>query len=85
LNEYTSIAENAKVDLNSKAIMSQVQRRFTIADLKQQLEAFSDDCELTFGAGSNGVPLTFYRTKRRGEDEVQIEFNEVFEAENLKP
>ncbi len=49
----------------------------TIRDLKRHLAVFDDDCELSFGSGD----LTFYRTKLRGENLVQIEFNEIYSVE----
>lgn len=43
----------------------------TVGDLRRQLAAFDDDTKLTFGGG-----LTFYRLKMRGENLVNLEFNE---------
>lgn len=48
--------------------------KITIQDLIDHLSTFDRDSEITFG---NDDLLTFYRTKRRGENIVQIEFNEV--------
>ena len=52
----------------------------TIGDLKRHLSVFNDDYELTFGTGD----LTFYRTKLRGDRLVQIEFNEIYEVEEME-
>ncbi|MBB1329494.1 hypothetical protein H5087_09055 [Pseudoalteromonas sp. SR43-7] len=43
----------------------------TVGDLKKQLAHYDDDVEITF----NG--LDFYRLKMRGENLVQIEFNQT--------
>ena len=45
----------------------------TIGDLIEHLKIFDKDTELMFGSDE----LTFYRTKRRGDNLVQIEFNET--------
>lgn len=50
--------------------------RITIGELIDHLSTFNKNDELTFG---NDDQLTFYRTKKRGEKVVQIEFNEVIE------
>jgi hypothetical protein len=44
----------------------------TAGDLRRQLEGLPEDTEIIFQGG-----MTFYRTKWRGENTVQIEFNEV--------
>ena len=43
----------------------------TVGELRRHLEVFPDDYELFFGDGD----LAFYRTKMRGDNLVQIEFN----------
>lgn len=53
--------------------------RITIRELKEQLAIFDEDAELLFGPGGQDE-LTFYRTKSRGDDLVQIEFNELFKV-----
>lgn len=53
--------------------------RITVGDLKERLQGYSDDTAITFGATVAAVPLVFYRVKRRGDDLVQIELNEVSE------
>jgi len=53
--------ENAKIN------------QITIAQLIQDLEIFDKDSILVFGDDE----LSFYRTKRRGNKLVQIEFNEI--------
>jgi hypothetical protein len=45
--------------------------RFTAGDLRRHLAAFPDEYEVDFSG------LTFYRTKMRGPDLVQIEFAEI--------
>ena len=42
----------------------------TIKDLKNQLSAYEDDCEVDFSG------LDFYRLKKRGDKLVQVEFNQ---------
>ena len=49
---------------------------FTVGDLRRALAVFPDDRELTFGPADNH--LTFYRTKARSEDMVNVEFNELY-------
>ena len=44
----------------------------TVGELREHLRLFSDDCELIFGNGN----LEFYRTKSRGPNLCQIEFNQ---------
>ena len=44
----------------------------TVGDLKRQLEVFDPKAWLIFGGGG----LDFYRLKRRGEDLVQVEFDQ---------
>lgn len=44
----------------------------TVGDLRMHLKIFDDDDEVIFGGGN----LTFYRTKKRGPNLVQIEFAE---------
>ncbi|MGE0269473.1 MAG: hypothetical protein AB7S78_13570 [Candidatus Omnitrophota bacterium] len=57
----------------------QVEResRITIGRLREDLQGYSDDTEITFGSTREAVPLIFYRVKRRGDGLVQIELNEV--------
>lgn len=43
----------------------------TVGELRRQLEAFPDDAELYIG------DLVFYRLKRRGDNLVQVEFNQT--------
>ena len=52
----------------------QDQRTLTVGELIDHLSVFSRDATVFFGGSVDG--LTFYRTKLRGEDLVQIEFNE---------
>ncbi|MDW0357821.1 hypothetical protein Q8G38_00665 [Halomonas venusta] len=42
----------------------------TVGEFKKMLEAYDDGDELSFSG------LDFYRLKRRGDDLVQVEFNE---------
>lgn len=50
----------------------------TVGQLVDDLLLFGRDCEITFGSTMAGAELVFYRTKRRGENLVQIELNEDF-------
>jgi hypothetical protein len=43
----------------------------TVGRLRQELKMFDDDTELSFGG------LEFHRVKSRGDNLVQIEFNEL--------
>lgn len=45
--------------------------KFTVGDLKRQLESLDDSDVLEFAGG-----LTFYRIKRRGEKLQMLEFSE---------
>jgi hypothetical protein len=58
---------------------SEKNHRVTVGELKEKLQGYSDDTEITFGATIAAVPLIFYRVKRRGDDLVQIELNEASE------
>jgi len=53
--------------------------RITVWELKEKLQGYPDDTEITFGSTIAGVPLIFYRVKSRGDDLVQIELNEASE------
>ena len=44
----------------------------TVGELKKRLEDLSDDTKIYFGCDK----LEFYRTKRRGDKLLQIEFNQ---------
>jgi hypothetical protein len=57
--------------------------RFTVGDLREHLKLYPDHYELRFGDRATNPPLTFYRTKTRGETMVQIEFNELIEVTKL--
>ncbi len=60
--------------------MEQIERVITVAEFKDQLASFPDDAELHFADG-----LTFHRLKTRGENIVQVEFNEsVYRDKNGK-
>lgn len=48
-------------------------RLITVGELKERLTAFSDDCLISFGHDD----LAFYRLKMRGENLVQVEFDQV--------
>lgn len=58
--------------------MSSSHPTITVGRLRQELELYPDDFELSFSG------LTFYRVKTRGPDLVQIEFNEYRIAEDEK-
>jgi hypothetical protein len=47
-------------------------RLITVGELKERLAAFSDDCLISFGHDD----LAFYRLKMRGENLVQVEFDQ---------
>jgi hypothetical protein len=53
---------------------------FTVGALRRHLQVYPDDYELHFGDAAATPPLTFYRTKTRGDAMVQIEFNELIEV-----
>jgi hypothetical protein len=55
------------------------EHRITVGELKERLQGYPDDTEITFGATRAAVPLVFFRVKTRGDDLVQIELNEVME------
>lgn len=46
-------------------------KNLTVGDLRRHLEGYSDETEIHF------EELTFHRVKRRGDNLVQIEFNEA--------
>ncbi len=55
-------------------------RRLTVGDLREHLALFPDHYELIFGSGEPGKGgFTFYRTKMRGPELVQIAFEELYE------
>lgn len=45
----------------------------TVGELRQALKNYPDNWQVIFGCEE----LEFYRTKRRGEELVQIEFNQT--------
>ena len=49
----------------------------TVGELLMHLETFPKDHEITFGPF--GKHISFYRTKQRSEESVNIEFNEIIE------
>lgn len=53
------------------------ENRITVGQLMEYLSGYPSDTEITFGATIEAVPLIFYRVKKRGDDLVQIELNEV--------
>src|ERR1700753_309884 len=57
--------------------MGEEEHRITVGELREQLNGYSDDTEITFGCALDAVPLIFYRVKTRGEKLVQIELNEL--------
>lgn len=48
----------------------------TVGQMKRELELFDDDMELGF------CGLDFYRLKKRGEDLVQVEFDQQVTIDN---
>ena len=53
-------------------------RILTVAELKRELAAWSDDTEVVFGSTMLGAELEFYRFKCRGTKILHVELNEVF-------
>jgi hypothetical protein len=53
-------------------------RILTVAELKRELAAWSEDTEVVFGSTMLGAELEFYRFKSRGAKILHIELNEVF-------
>ena len=53
------------------------ENRITVAELMERLSEYAPDTEITFGSLLDCTPLQFYRVKRRGEDLVQVELNEL--------
>ncbi len=49
-------------------------KSITVGELREHLQNYPDDWELTFGA----PVLEFYRVKARGKSIVAIEFNDSF-------
>ncbi len=56
-----------------------IKNTIKISELIKHLSVFNPDDDLFFASGE----LTFYRTKKRGDHLVQIEFNEVIKADGL--
>lgn len=54
--------------------MSETPYTMTVGDLMVHLKNVPADTELFFGTGD----LSFYRTKWRGDNLLQIEFNQVY-------
>lgn len=54
--------------------MSNKPNTITVGQLRQDLARYPDDTELYFGIGD----LRYYRTKDRGVNLVQIEFDEIY-------
>ena len=54
--------------------MPETPNRITVGELMEHLKHAEPETELFFGSGD----LTFYRTKWRGDNLLQIEFNEVY-------
>jgi hypothetical protein len=50
---------------------------FTVGDLRSHLKLFPDDYELIFSETMGGNKQIFYRTKKRGENLMQIELTEI--------
>ena len=60
-----------------KQRLQEEQSRITVGDLVRQLSGYDKDAEITFGSILDANLLVFYRVKRRGDDLVQIELNEL--------
>ncbi|USD22776.1 hypothetical protein MJO52_06465 [Microbulbifer variabilis] len=55
-----------------------MEEQLTVGELLEATEGLSNDAEVTFGSSRYSKrPLRFYRFKRRGEDLLQIELNEM--------
>jgi len=50
-----------------------MQTDFTVGELLEHLQGLPEDTQLTFGGGC----LTFYRLKMRGDNLIDLEFNEA--------
>ena len=57
--------------------MSKGPQTLTVAQLKRELEHWSDDTEIDFGVTMAGSPLTFYRFMKRDEKVLQIELSDT--------
>jgi hypothetical protein len=51
-------------------------KTFTVGELRDALKGYPDDNQVIFGCKE----LEFYRTKKRGDKLVQIEFNQIVSA-----
>ena len=52
--------------------------KLTVSKIKKMIEDLDDSMEISFGSSKySSRPLVFYRFKKRGEDLLQIELNEV--------
>jgi hypothetical protein len=60
-----------------KQRLTEEQSPITVGDLMRQLSGYDKDTEITFGSTLDANLLVFYRVKRRGDDFVQIELNEL--------
>lgn len=53
-------------------------KNLTVGELKKHIADLPSDMEITFGSSKYSKrPLIFYRFKRRGDDLLQIELNEL--------
>ncbi|MFN4229812.1 hypothetical protein [Parvibaculum sp.] len=62
--------------------------RITVGELRERLDEYDAEAEITFGCTEAAVPLVFYRVKNRGprnakgpDQLVQIELNELHEGD----
>lgn len=55
----------------------------TVGELRDRLKGYSDETEITFGSNIFGVPIIFYRFKRRGENLLQIELSEDYTVKGV--
>jgi hypothetical protein len=62
-------------DFSSHLLASEIQKplQMTIGELRDELEDWPDGDEIIFGCEE----LEFYRLKKRGDDAVQLEFNQT--------
>jgi hypothetical protein len=57
--------------------MSTDKHSMTMAEFRKQLALYPDNCDVCFAV--DGIRLHFMRAKSRGDDLVQLEFNEIDE------
>jgi hypothetical protein len=71
LRNYTG----ASMDYQKQRLTEE--QSLTVGDLMRQLSGYDKDTEITFGSTLDANLLVFNRVKRRGDNLVQIELNEL--------